>query len=108
MTRVTDRMLRRVEEALNPTEAVALWLRETKQEHRSLHELVESLERQPEEAWPLFTLTRQAEAAAKARLRSQAALLAGQEGQRAQFVEEGGRDAEGPRNGSTTIWSSRS
>src|SRR6266571_4740654 len=94
MTRVTDRMLRRVEDALYPSEAMALWLQEAKQEHRSLAELVGSLRPQPEEAWPLFRLTHQAETAAKGRLKSQAALLAGRgSGQRVQYLDRGSRDA---------------
>ena len=58
MTTATDHRIRQVEEALYPTEAMALWLQEAKQEHRSLSDLVDSLRDQPDEAWPLFRLTK--------------------------------------------------
>ena len=43
-----DRRLRRIEAALTPTEAMALWLRETREEQRSLAELVASLRGLPD------------------------------------------------------------
>jgi hypothetical protein len=70
MTSATDRRLQRVEAALYPTEAMALWLQEAKAEHRTLTDLVQSLRHEPEEAWPLFRLTHQAETSAKARLKN--------------------------------------
>src|SRR5688500_3903450 len=93
MTTATDRRLQRVEAALYPTEAMALWLQGAKDEHRTLNELVASLRTQPEEAWPLFSLTHQAEVSAKARLKGTASLVTGIKGQRAQFLERSGRDA---------------
>jgi hypothetical protein len=93
MTSATDRRLQRVEAALYPTEAMALWLQEAKAEHRTLNELVASLRTQPDEAWPVFRLTHQAETGAKARLKGYASVFTGLKGQRAQFLERGGRDA---------------
>jgi hypothetical protein len=101
MTSATDRRLQRVEAALYPTEAMALWLQEAKAAHRSLGDLVQSLRTEPEEAWPLFRLTHQAEVGAMSRLKDQASLLTGLKGQRAQFLERGGRDAV---RDAATLW----
>jgi hypothetical protein len=101
MTAVNDRRLQRVEAALYPTEAMALWLQGAKEEHRTLNELVASLRTQPDEAWPLFRLTHQAEVGAKARLKGYASVFTGLKGQRAQFLERGGRDAV---RDAATLW----
>jgi hypothetical protein len=101
MTGVNDRRLQRVEAALFPTEAMALWLQGAKEEHRTLNELVASLRTQPDEAWPLVRLTHQAEVGAKARLKGYASVFAGLKGQRAQFLERGGRDAV---RDAATLW----
>ncbi len=66
------RRLDRLEAALVPMEAMALWLQETRAKYRSLSELVRSLHGKPDEAYPLFVLTRQAETAARARFKSDA------------------------------------
>jgi hypothetical protein len=101
LTAATDRRLKQVEAALYPTEAMALWLREAKREYRSLGDLVQSLRNQLEEAWPLFKLTAQAEAAAKDRLKSQASKIAGRLGERATFLDQGERDAV---RDAATLW----
>jgi len=93
MTSAGNRRLKRVEGALYPSEAMALWLHEAKEEHRSLRDLVERYKAEPAEAWPLFELTRQAEAAARGRLKSQAAALERVSGQRTDFLDRGERDA---------------
>jgi hypothetical protein len=80
---------------------MALWLQGAKEEHRTLTELVASLRTQPDEAWPLFRLTHQAEIGAKARLKSYAPLFTGAKGQRAQFLERGSRDAV---RDAATLW----
>ena len=67
MTSGGKRRLDRLEAALVPMEAMAVWLHDVRQHHRSLEELVHSLRGKPEEAFPLFTLTQQAETAALAR-----------------------------------------
>src|SRR5437867_8584561 len=66
-----QRRLQRIEAALIPTEAMAVWLQDVRSHHRSLRALVESLQGKPDEAFPLFTLTRQAETAARARAKQQ-------------------------------------
>src|SRR5439155_2225772 len=66
-----QRRLQRIEAALIPTEAMALWLQDVRSHHRSLRALVVSLQGKPDEAFPLFTLTRQAETAARARAKPQ-------------------------------------
>jgi hypothetical protein len=101
VTGVNDRRLQRVEAALYPTEAMALWLQGAREEHRTLNELVASLRTQPDEAWPLFRLTHQAEIGAKARLKGYASVFTGLKGQRAQFLERGGRDAA---RDAATLW----
>jgi hypothetical protein len=101
MTSATDRRIKQVEEALYPTEAMALWLREAKAEHRSLGDLVQSLRNQPEEAWPLFRLTAQAEAAAKDRLRGRASTFGGRPKRLASFLDQGERDAV---RDAATLW----
>jgi hypothetical protein len=101
MTSATDRRLQRVEAWLYPTEAMALWLQDAKEQHRSLTDLVQSLRHEPEEAWPLFGLTHQAQVGAKARLKGTASLVTGIKGQRAQFLERGGRDAV---RDAATLW----
>jgi len=93
MTSRADRQLKKIEEALEPTEAMALWLRSTRQKHRSLADLVHSLRGLPDEALPLFRLTHQAEVAAKHRLKGQASVFAALNGQRARFMEQGSRAA---------------
>src|SRR5438105_316343 len=82
----TDHRLRNIEEALDPSAVMALWLHRVRQEHRSIRSLVESLSGQADEAWPLFHLTRKAETAARARLKGQPAGAAS-----AQFRESLGR-----------------
>ena len=72
---------------------MALWLRETREQHRSLSALVARLRGLPDEALPLFQLTHQAEAAAKNRLKGQVSVFQALNGQRAQFTERGSRDA---------------
>jgi len=69
----TERRLQNIEEALDPPAAMALWLYNVRQQHPSLRTLVETLSGQPDEAWPLFQLTRQAETATRTRLQGQAA-----------------------------------
>ena len=86
-----SRMLQKIETALTPAETMAPWLREAREEHRSLADPVQSLRSQPDEAWPLFQLTSQAEAAAKERLKSEAGKLAGFSKLRSEFVERGER-----------------
>src|SRR5437667_6820926 len=66
-----QRRLQRIEAALIPTEAIAVWLQDVRSHHRSLRALVESLQGKPDEAFPLFTLTRQAETAARSRAKQQ-------------------------------------
>ena len=68
-----QRRLQRIEAALIPTEAMAVWLQEVRAQHRSVHDLARSLQGKPDEAWPLFTLTRQAETAARARAKQDGA-----------------------------------
>jgi hypothetical protein len=93
MSTKANRMLRKIEEALEPIEAMALWLHGAREAFRSIHELVAGLQGQPDEALPLFRLTHQAEVAAKNRLKGQASVFAALNGQRAQFMEHGSRDA---------------
>ena len=71
MTSGGKRRLDRLQAALVPVEALALWLREVRKHYRSLEQLVHSLQRKPEEAFPLFTLTQQGETAARARAKQQ-------------------------------------
>ena len=73
MTSGGKRRLERIEAALIPTEALALWLQDARADHGSLPALVRSYLGKPEEAWPLFTLARQAESAARARLKRDSA-----------------------------------
>jgi hypothetical protein len=101
VTSAADRRLKRVEDALYPTEAMALWLQEAKEQHRSLEELVADLRAQPEEAWPLFQLTHQAEAAARGRLKRTASLYTGVQWQRAEVLERGKRAAV---RDAATLW----
>src|SRR6266508_306143 len=76
MSSAPGRRLRKIEEALEPTEAMALWLTEARQSFDTLYELVADLRAKPDEALPLFRLTRQAEAMAKNRLKGQASVFA--------------------------------
>src|SRR6266702_1675178 len=66
-----QRRLQRIEAALIPTEAMAVWLQEVRAQHRSVHDLARSLQGKPDEAFPLFTLTRQAETAARFRAKQE-------------------------------------
>src|SRR6266508_81116 len=70
MTSGGKRRLERLEAALVPLEAMAVWLQDVRQQHRSVPDLARSLQGKPDEAFPLFTLTRQAETAARTRFRS--------------------------------------
>jgi hypothetical protein len=88
-----QRRLDKIEAGLGPTEAMVLWLQETKERYRSLRELVEDLRSQPDEAWPLFQLTHQAETAAKAKLKPEAAASVRVPGQRREYVAQGERGA---------------
>src|SRR6266508_410687 len=86
MSSAPGRRLRKIEEALEPIEAMALWLTEARQSFDTLRELVADLRAKPEEALPLFRLTRQAEAMAKNRLKGQASVFAALNGQRALYM----------------------
>ncbi len=65
------RRLDRLEAALVPMEAMAVWLQDVREHHRSVPDFARSLHGKPDEAFPLFTLTRQAETAARARAAKQ-------------------------------------
>jgi hypothetical protein len=65
MPRPGKRRLDRVEDALYPSETMALLLGEAKRQHRSLHELIQRDRDEPEESWPLTVLMRQVEKAAR-------------------------------------------
>ena len=93
MTSAPGRRLKKIEEALDPTAVIALWLTEARQSFDTLRELVEDLRTKPDEALPLFRLTRQAEAMAKNRLKGQASVFAALNGQRALYMEQGSRGA---------------
>ena len=72
---------------------MAFWLTEARQSFDTLRDLVGDLQTKPEEALPLFGLTRQAEAMAKNRLKGQASVFAALNGQRALYMEQGSRGA---------------
>jgi hypothetical protein len=101
MPSATGRRLTKVEEALEPTEAMALWLTEARQSFDTLRELVEDLRAKPDEAIPLFRLTRQAEGMARNRLKGQASVFAALNGQRALYMEQGSRGAV---RDAATLW----
>ena len=90
---LADRRLKKIEAALPPAEAFAVWLQDVRVEDRSLAELARSYQGQPDEAFPLYALTSQAEVAARARLRSETAKLAGLRQLRADYREQGERAA---------------
>ncbi len=92
MTSAPGRRLKKIEGALEPTEAMALWLFEARQSFDTLRELVEDLRTKPEEALPL-RLIQQAETAAKNRLKGRASVFAALNGQRALFMEQRSRSA---------------
>src|SRR6188768_1263306 len=93
MASLAARRLQRIEGALEPTEAMALWLVGAREEFDSLPELAGGLRYQREEALPLFQLTHQAEANAKRRLKGRASEFAALNGERALYLEEGSRAA---------------
>ena len=101
MSSNTGRRLKKIEEALEPTEAMALWFTEARQSFDSMQELVEDLRTEPDEALPLFRLTHQAEAMAKNRLKGQASVFAALNGQRALYMEQGSRGAV---RDAATLW----
>src|SRR6266480_4880355 len=61
MTRPRKQRLDRVEDALYPSETMALWLGQAKTEHRSLHALIQSYKDEPDNTWPLTVLSGQVE-----------------------------------------------
>src|SRR6266542_3048881 len=67
------RRLDRLEAALVPKEAMAVWLQDVRQHHRSVPDLARSFQGKPDETFPLFAFTRQAEAGARARFKSDGA-----------------------------------
>ena len=101
MSSLAARRLKKIEAALEPTEAMALWLAGAREEFSSLPELAESLRHQREEALPLFQLTHQAEANAKRRLKGRASVFAALSGARAAYMEEGSRAAV---RDAATLW----
>ena len=66
-----QRRLQRIEAALIPTEAMAVWLQDLRSHHRSRRPLVDSLQGKPGKAFLLFTLTGQPETVARARAKQQ-------------------------------------
>jgi hypothetical protein len=101
MSSLAERRLKKVEDALEPTEAMALWLSGARDEFGSLQELAQSLRCAREEGLPLFQLTHQAEANAKRRLKGRASVFAALSGQRALYMEEGSRAAV---RDAATLW----
>ena len=94
MTRPSKQRLDRVEDALYPSETMALWLGQAKTEHRSLHALIQSYKDEPDNTWPLTVLSRQVEKAARTRLKEQSDAAGGSKRERQDLIERGEFDAD--------------
>ena len=94
MIRPSKQRLDRVEDALYPSETMALWLGQAKTEHRSLHALIQSYKDEPDNTWPLTVLSRQVEKAARTRLKEQADATGGSKRERQDLIERGEFDAD--------------
>ncbi len=65
-----DRRLSKIESSLTPKQAVLLWMEEAHQ-HDSLFQYVASIKDGPDNAWPLYRLSEQAEASTRANMKGQ-------------------------------------